>query len=60
MRSAALLIRAASLWGGVQAASAAYKAKNEKVLEQIGAVKVVPVIALDNAEDAIPLANALK
>ena len=60
MRAAALLIRAASLCGGVQVASAAYKAKNEKVLEQIGAVKVVPVIALDNAEDAIPLANALK
>lgn len=45
---------------GVQTASAAYKAKNEKVLKQIGAVKVVPVIALENAEDAIPLANALK
>jgi hypothetical protein len=44
----------------VQTASAAYKAKNDKVLEQLDAVKVVPVIALDSADDAIPLANALK
>ena len=49
-----------SLCGRVQTASAAYKAKNAKVLQQIGAVKVVPVIALDRAEDAVPLANALK
>ena len=44
----------------MQTASAAYKVKNAKVLQQIGAVKVVPVIALDRAEDAVPLANALK
>ena len=49
-----------SLCGRVQTASAAYKVKNAKVLQQIGAVKVVPVIALDRAEDAVPLANALK
>jgi 2-keto-3-deoxy-6-phosphogluconate aldolase len=30
------------------------------VLEQLGAVKVVPVIALDSADDAVPLAHALK
>ena len=40
--------------------SAAYKANAEEVLAKIGAVKVVPVIALDSADDAVPLAHALK
>ena len=53
-------LRCLFLCACVQSASAAYKAKNAKVLKQIGAVKVVPVIALDRAEDAVPLANALK
>ena len=40
--------------------SAAYKANADEVLAKIGAVKVVPVIALDSADDAVPLAHALK
>ena len=43
-----------------QTASAAYKAANDKVVAQLAAVKVVPVIALDSADDAVPLAHALK
>jgi hypothetical protein len=56
--AAAALIPAAH--GHPQTASDAYKAKNDAVLEQLGAVKVVPVIALDSADDAVPLAHALK